>query len=45
MKKRVALYLETERMLTPQQRTHMLQKLQGYIDDIGALTERRTALH
>ncbi len=39
--KRVALYLEVERMLTPQQREHVLHKLQGYIDDIHALTEKR----
>jgi hypothetical protein len=39
--KRVALYLEVERMLTPQQRDHVLHKLQGYIDDIHALTAKR----
>ena len=36
--KRIALYLEVERMLTPQQRAHVQQKLQSYIDDINALT-------
>ena len=41
--KRVALYLEVERMLTPQQREHVLHKLQGYIDDINVLAARRTA--
>lgn len=41
--KRVALYLEVERMLTPQQREHALHKLQDYIDDIHALTARRVA--
>ncbi len=41
--KRVALYLDVERMLTPQQREHVLHKLQGYIDDIRALTAKRTA--
>ena len=41
--KRVALYLEVERLLTPQQREHVLHKLQGYIDDLLALTARRTA--
>jgi hypothetical protein len=35
--KRVALYLDVERMLTLQQRDHVLHKLQGYIDDIHAL--------
>ena len=41
--KRVALYLEVERMLTPQQREHALHKLQSYIDDINALAARRIA--
>ncbi|MEQ1776384.1 MAG: DUF6279 family lipoprotein [Burkholderiales bacterium] len=41
--KRVSLYLEVERMLTPQQRDHVLHKLQGYIDDIHALTAKRVA--
>lgn len=41
--KRVALYLEVERMLTPHQREHALHKLQNYIDDIHALTARRVA--
>lgn len=39
--KRVALYIEVERMLTPQQREHVLHKLQGYSDDINALAARR----
>lgn len=39
--KRVALYLEVERMLTPQQRDHVLRKLQGYIDDFNALAAKR----
>lgn len=43
--KRVALYLEIERMLTPQQREHVLHKLQGYIDDIHALAARQLALN
>src|SRR5204863_231398 len=38
--KRIALYLEVERMLTPQQREHALRKLQDYIDDINALAAR-----
>lgn len=41
--KRVALYLEVERMLTPQQRQHVLHKLQGYIDDLQALAAQRLA--
>lgn len=40
---RVTLYLEAERMLTPQQREHALRKLQHYIDDINALAARRVA--
>lgn len=43
--KRVALYLEVERMLTPQQREHVLQRLQSYIDDIRALADQRVAAH
>jgi len=39
--KRVALYLEVERMLTAQQRAQVLQKLQDYIDDINALAAQR----
>lgn len=39
--KRVALYLEVERMLTPQQREHALHRLQGFIEDIQALAARR----
>jgi hypothetical protein len=41
--KRVALYLEAERMLTPRQREHALHKLQDYIDDINALAAQRAA--
>lgn len=41
--KRVALYLEVERLLTPQQREHVLHKLQGYIDDIQSLAARQLA--
>ena len=41
--KRIALYLEVERMLTPQQRAHVQQKLQGYIDDLNALAAKRVA--
>ena len=41
--KRIALYLEVERMLTPQQRTHVLQKIQDYIDDVNALIARQVA--
>lgn len=39
--KRISLYLEVERMLTPHQREHVLHKLQDYIDDINALAARR----
>jgi len=39
--KRVALYLDMERMLTPQQREHALNRLQGYIDDVNALAAQR----
>ncbi len=38
--KRIALYLEVERMLTPRQREHVLHKLQSYIDDMKALAAR-----
>ena len=38
--KRITLYLEVERMLTPQQRAHLVKKLQDYIDDIKALTAK-----
>jgi Family of unknown function (DUF6279) len=41
--KRVALYLDVDRMLTAQQREHVLRKLQGYIDDIQMLAARRVA--
>jgi hypothetical protein len=39
--KRIALYLEVERMLTPQQRAHVQYKIQSYIDDLQALTAKR----
>jgi hypothetical protein len=35
--KRITLYLEAERMLSPEQRLHVHAKLQGYIEDIKAL--------
>ncbi len=41
--KRITLYLETERMLTPHQRAHLQLKLQGYIDDLNALAARHAA--
>jgi hypothetical protein len=41
VEKRIALYLEVERMLTPQQREHVLSRLQDYIDDIRMLTAKR----
>lgn len=41
--KRIALYLEVERMLTAQQRTHMQQRIQSYIEDLHALAARRAA--
>jgi hypothetical protein len=37
--KRVRLYIEVERMLTPQQRQHAMQKVQGYIDDFRKLSD------
>ena len=43
--KRVGLYLEIERLLTPRQREHALHKLQGYIEDIQALTAKRVAVN
>lgn len=43
IEKRMALYLEVERMLTPQQREHVLGKVQDYIDDLRTLTSQRTA--
>ena len=42
--KRIALYLEVERMLTPQQREHVLHKLQDYIDDINTLSAKSIAV-
>ena len=41
--KRIALYLEVFNGLTPQQRARMQQKLQGYIDDLNALSAKRVA--
>ena len=41
--KRVALFLEVERMLTPQQREHVLRKLQDYIDDMKVLAAHPAA--
>jgi hypothetical protein len=41
--KRIALYLEVERMLTAEQRAHLQQRLRGYIADIAALTAHNTA--
>lgn len=43
IEKRIAMYLEIERLLTPQQRVHVLQKIQSYIEDLSALTAQRTA--
>lgn len=40
--KRIALYLDVYRMLTPQQREHVLHKLQNYIDDLKALAMRQS---
>ena len=42
--KRTALYLDIERSLTPQQRAHLQQKLQSYIDDLNALAAQRVAV-
>ncbi len=41
--KRITLYLEVERMLTPHQRAHLQLKIQSYIDDLRALAARRVA--
>ena len=41
--KRIALYLEVERMLTPQQRQRLQQKIDGYIEDLNALAARNVA--
>jgi Family of unknown function (DUF6279) len=43
--KRIVLYLEVERSLTPQQRTHVQQRLQGYIDDLNALVAKRAVVN
>lgn len=41
--KRITLSLEVQRMLTPQQRAHVQEKLQGYIEDLNALAAKRVA--
>ena len=38
--KRVAMYLEADRMLNAEQRAHVAKALQGYIDDVRALIGR-----
>lgn len=38
--KRVALYLEVDRMMNAEQRAHMAKALQGYIDDVNALISK-----
>lgn len=38
--KRIAFYLAIERMLTPRQRTAVLDRLQNYIDDFRRLADR-----
>jgi hypothetical protein len=43
--KRILLYLEVEHSLSPQQRAHVQRKLQGYIEDIHALTVKRVAVN
>ena len=43
LEKRLTLYLEVQRILTPQQRERALHKLQDYIDDIYALAARQVA--
>ena len=43
--KRMALYLEVQHSLTPQQRTQVQQKLQGYIDDLNALSAKRVVVN
>jgi hypothetical protein len=43
--KRIALFLEVERMLTPQQREHVLRKLQDYIDDMKVLAAQPAAVN
>lgn len=41
--KRLAFYLEVERLLTREQRTHVQRKIQDYIDDLNALAPRHVA--
>ena len=43
--KRMVLYLEVQHSLTPQQRTQVQQKLQGYIDDLNALSAKRVVVN
>ena len=38
--KRVALYLEVDRMMNAEQRAHVAKALQGYIDDVSALISK-----
>jgi len=40
--RRVALYMAVERMLTPEQRAHVVRRMQGYIDDMRTLSGTRT---
>ncbi|MCW5604209.1 MAG: hypothetical protein KIT18_06670, partial [Burkholderiales bacterium] len=40
--KRIAMYLEVHRMLTPQQRTAVVRRLQRYADDFERLAQRGT---
>ena len=41
--KRIALYVDLARLLTPQQRAHVQNKLQNYINDMKALSAKHTA--
>jgi len=43
MEKQADFYVAVDRMLTPQQRAHVLQRLQGYIDDFTRLAQRPDA--
>lgn len=42
-RKRAELYAAVDRMLTPEQRKHLLHRLQDYIDDFRELAARRPA--
>lgn len=42
-KKRAEFYAAVDRMLTAEQRNHLLHRLQDFIDDFRSLTEHRTA--